>query len=195
MSMDFLKTTYRPAIPRDTKSRTSYSQMNSWMQMPPMEKKHIVQFGGASNIPPPVHLQYYKSGGYDDAHKAFRQLENQNLANSYPHYGPPRLRNGHVGGSWRHMKEVLQAGGRRIVFVDGQITNDDRHRSERVPHGDMIRPIIRKHNNDEHTAMADHQPDTLPRRQRIRQLNMTAYRATDTEGQRAREKVNWCVMR
>lgn len=34
----------------------------------------------------------------------------------YPH----RLRHGRAGGSWRHVKEVLQAGGRRIVFVDGR---------------------------------------------------------------------------
>ena len=31
-----------------------------------------------------------------------------------------RIRHGRAGGSWRHVKEVLQAGGRRIVFVDGR---------------------------------------------------------------------------
>ena len=31
-----------------------------------------------------------------------------------------RLRHGRAGGSWRHVKEVLQAGGARIVFVDGK---------------------------------------------------------------------------
>ena len=31
-----------------------------------------------------------------------------------------RLRHGRQGGSWRHVKEVLQAGGNRIVFVDGE---------------------------------------------------------------------------
>ena len=33
-----------------------------------------------------------------------------------------RLRHGRAGGSWRHVKEVLQAGGARIVFVDGKIS-------------------------------------------------------------------------
>ena len=36
-----------------------------------------------------------------------------------------RLRHGRAGGSWRHVKEVLQAGGSRIVFVDGKLFNFD----------------------------------------------------------------------
>ena len=31
-----------------------------------------------------------------------------------------RERQGRIGGSWRHIKEVLGHGGSRVVFVDGK---------------------------------------------------------------------------
>jgi len=33
-----------------------------------------------------------------------------------------RLRQGRIGGSWRHIKEVLGHGGSRVVYVDGTYT-------------------------------------------------------------------------
>ena len=34
-----------------------------------------------------------------------------------------RLRAGRGGASWRHVKEVMQAAGKRTLFVDGKVTN------------------------------------------------------------------------
>ena len=66
-----------------------------------------------------VHLNYSQSGGYDDYHKTYLKLQKDGVYPSYPLYGPPRLRNGGVGGSWNHVKEVMQAAGARRVFIDG----------------------------------------------------------------------------
>ena len=67
-----------------------------------------------------VHLNYSQSGGYDDYHKTYLKLQKDGIYPSYPLYGPPRLRNGGVGGSWNHVKEVMQAAGSRRVFIDGE---------------------------------------------------------------------------
>lgn len=100
------------------------------------------------SIPP--HLRFSTNNGYDDFHKSYQQVSQQFPNKHFPVFGPPkwvfrtsffnclwcvyyvaicysgcwvyphRLRHGRAGGSWRHVKEVLQAGGRRIVFVDGR---------------------------------------------------------------------------
>ncbi|CAD5114029.1 DgyrCDS3186 [Dimorphilus gyrociliatus] len=67
-----------------------------------------------------THLHYFKSGGYDDAHKSSLQWNKLNISPTYPEIGPPRLRNGNAGGSWRHVKQVLQPKGDHIVFIDGE---------------------------------------------------------------------------
>ncbi|XP_011428129.3 uncharacterized protein [Magallana gigas] len=68
------------------------------------------------SIPP--HLRFSTNNGYDDFHKSYQQVSQQFPNKHFPVFGPPKLRHGRAGGSWRHVKEVLQAGGRRIVFVD-----------------------------------------------------------------------------
>ncbi|KAL4235699.1 hypothetical protein ACF0H5_004092 [Mactra antiquata] len=90
----------------------------------------------------PVHLRYNQNNGYDDFHKAFQQVSKQWPSASYPDFGPPRLRHGRAGGSWRHVKEVLQAGGARIVFVDGVIRWADGVKSEEIPGGNLINPRV-----------------------------------------------------
>ncbi|CAH1774692.1 unnamed protein product [Owenia fusiformis] len=76
------------------------------------------------------HLQYHKSGGYDDFHKAYMSLEKAGFKKGMPL--PPKLRHGRGGSTWRNVKEVLQAEGKRIVFVDGQISIDDTWNKEKL---------------------------------------------------------------
>lgn len=90
----------------------------------------------------PVHLRYSDGCGYDDFHKAFQQVSKQHPSASYPEFGPPRLRHGRAGGSWRHVKEVLQAGGSRIVFVDGVIRWADGVKIDEIPGGHLIQPKV-----------------------------------------------------
>ncbi|XP_048760414.2 zinc finger SWIM domain-containing protein 6-like [Ostrea edulis] len=71
------------------------------------------------SIPP--HARYSTKNGYDDFHKSYQQISQQFPNTNFPVFGPPKLRHGRAGGSWRHVREVLQAGGRRIVFVDATI--------------------------------------------------------------------------
>ncbi|XP_063412184.1 uncharacterized protein LOC134694989 isoform X1 [Mytilus trossulus] len=91
----------------------------------------------------PPHLRYSHNAGYDDYHKAFRTVSNQWPSTSYPAFGPPRLRQGRAGGSWRHVKEVLQAGGNRIVFVDGHVRWEDNVKIDETPGGHLIQPDAR----------------------------------------------------
>lgn len=90
----------------------------------------------------PVHLRFNQTAGYDDFHKAFNQVSKQWPSASYPDFGPPRLRHGRAGGSWRHVKEVLQAGGSRIVFVDGVIRWADGVKIDDIPGGHLIQPNV-----------------------------------------------------
>ncbi|KAL3869948.1 hypothetical protein ACJMK2_042568, partial [Sinanodonta woodiana] len=88
----------------------------------------------------PVHLRFSETGGHDDFHKAFRQISQQWPSSSFPVFGPPRLRHGRAGGSWRHVKEVLQAGGSRTVFVDGIVRWQDTVQMDETPGGHLIQP-------------------------------------------------------
>ncbi|XP_067931033.1 uncharacterized protein [Watersipora subatra] len=71
----------------------------------------------------PVHRLYRSAGGYDDSVKA---------ANHIKQYRPDvkdiseyKVRQGRNGGAWRHVKEVMQGKGQRIMFVDGITSIDD----------------------------------------------------------------------
>ncbi|ELU10384.1 hypothetical protein CAPTEDRAFT_219721 [Capitella teleta] len=152
MSMDHIKTVYRPPK-RNGPKRTTYGLMTEWadglspvtaiparrLLMPEMPfslgSKPVSSFYNGQPQQMPTHLQYNISGGYDDAHKAFmKQSQPDGLGFETKHYGiePPRLRNGRQGGSWRHIKNVLQAAGSRTVFVDGtQRIEDNNLRSKR----------------------------------------------------------------
>merc|ERR1712227_925530 len=56
----------------------------------------------------------------DEFYKRYNQLSAK-VAYQYPDPGTPRERQGRIGGSWRHIKEVLGHGGSRVVFVDGLV--------------------------------------------------------------------------
>jgi len=60
----------------------------------------------------------YNDHGADVAYIT-NQLKTLSILFSLLFQNVSRLRHGRAGGSWRHVKEVLQAGGSRIVFVDG----------------------------------------------------------------------------
>merc|ERR1711893_319887 len=64
---------------------------------------------------------FAEPGRKDDYYSRYMQLS-QNVAYRYPDPGPPRQREGAIGGSWRHIKEVLGHGGSRVVFVDGLVS-------------------------------------------------------------------------
>lgn len=86
----------------------------------------------------PIHARYTTDSGYDDFHKAYRAAKATGPREDFPLWGPPRLRQGRQGGSWRHVKEVLQAGGKRIVFVDGQVSIRDTQEIDGVLAGHLI---------------------------------------------------------
>ncbi|XP_064607322.1 LOW QUALITY PROTEIN: uncharacterized protein LOC135471851 [Liolophura sinensis] len=143
MSMDFRKTTYRPNRPH-TRLRTSYGVMSKWMALSegtkPGEKTRradIIIYTRAS--PPPVQ----SSGRIRDFHKAYRHFDSHAQPVTFPVLGPPRLRYGRAGGSWRHVKEVMQARGKRALFVDGQMRTEDNDRLDEVPWGNMLQPPAR----------------------------------------------------
>lgn len=148
----------------------------------------------------PIHLRYSNHCGYDDYHKAFRSIEDKHPDLTYPHYGPPRLRHGRQGGSWRHVKEVLQAGGHRIVFVDGQISSDDIIKMDNVPGGHLILP---EYNRGTPSPRLVQQMNRLPglhdnsvaisRSPRLQQIPVARY--SELDAIRGMEKDNWHVMR
>ncbi|XP_074642664.1 uncharacterized protein LOC141899932 [Tubulanus polymorphus] len=80
-----------------------------------------------------VHLQYYRSGGYDDFHKAFltHKLNRQKPSEMVAPYGPAQTRNGNVGSNWRHIKSINEARGIRNAFIDGQVSLDDLYRMDK----------------------------------------------------------------
>lgn len=131
------------------------------------------------NIPP--HLRYSSNAGYDDFHRAFRSVSNQWPSTSYPVFGPPRLRHGRAGGSWRHVKEVLQAGGSRIVFVDGHVRLEDNVKIDQIPGGHLIQPDAR---NMVIKSRASHRPGKI--------TGMTTYHLSSRQGI---EQNNWNVIR
>ncbi|KAL5017222.1 hypothetical protein ScPMuIL_006811 [Solemya velum] len=143
----------------------------------------------------PIHLRYSHNSGYDDFHKAFRTLGQQWPSKSYPTFGPPRLRHGRAGGSWRHVKEVQQAGGRRIVFVDGQTRVNDNSRITDVPSGHLIQPDAQDSSGPKHTLDRSSQGFPQCSRQLAKKMlskGMTTYGSWDKT---AVEHDNWNVMR
>ncbi|XP_052776874.1 uncharacterized protein LOC128214443 isoform X2 [Mya arenaria] len=128
-----------------------YGQMSKSMdQMPPYEGQgqpdplvyNVTAQNASIDESVPVHLRFNERAGYDDFHKNFQQVSQQFPSASYPEFGPARLRHGRAGGSWRHVKEVLQAGGARIVFVDGVIRWADGVKADEVPAGHLINPRV-----------------------------------------------------
>lgn len=210
MSLDFRKNTYRPKR-QDSRFRTSYSQMSQWMAQrqnrgvvglqvslpnaikdvgPINVNESLVPFSSGPKIGAgmasidegvPPHLRYSHNAGYDDCHRAFRTVSNQWPSTSYPVFGPPRLRHGRAGGSWRHVKEVLQAGGSRIVFVDGHVRWDDNVKIDEVPGGHLLQPDARN--------VIIHSRTSKPFG---KMTGMTIYHLSSQQGI---EQNNWNVMR
>lgn len=134
------------------------------------------------SIPP--HLRFSTNNGYDDFHKSYQQVSQQFPNKHFPVFGPPKLRHGRAGGSWRHVKEVLQAGGRRIVFVDGQIAYEDSIKIDDVPRGHLIKPDARQDRPLSRSQSFSQNRDRRP--------DATIY---GLERKKGMEQGNWAVMR
>ncbi|KAJ8306063.1 hypothetical protein KUTeg_016608 [Tegillarca granosa] len=150
--------------------------------------------GAAIDDTVPPHLRFHQNAGHDDFHKAFLAVSKQIPSLSYPEFGPPRLRMGRAGGSWRHVKEVLQAGGHRIVFVDGQIRWEDTLKLNKVPGGNLIQPV----DNSRTTPMVSPQCDSaLGRKSRRERASNNLVRTSmySPATKQALEKANWNIMR
>ncbi|KAK3089900.1 hypothetical protein FSP39_007502, partial [Pinctada imbricata] len=119
--------------------------VNSWGAPSPYKDDNMPDGAQLASVDEdiPLHTRYAQDAGYDDFHRSFRQVSQQWPNKSFPIFGPPRLRHGRAGGSWRHVKEVLQAGGHRIVFVDGQIAYEDSIKIDDIPKGHLILPDAR----------------------------------------------------
>ncbi|XP_013378604.1 uncharacterized protein LOC106150392 [Lingula anatina] len=139
----------------------------------------------------PAHLQYFGSGGYDDWHKASLKasLQKQMMIDQ-PHvkdtiYGPQKLRNGHAGGSWRHVKEPLQPGGKRLLFVDGAVARDDLYRV-RTKLIKTPETLMREPNS--HDLFRE-----IVRHRKATPIKTTHY--TSLSAHKGTEKGNWYIMR
>ncbi|KAK7099962.1 uncharacterized protein [Littorina saxatilis] len=143
----------------------------------------------------PVHSRFTDDGGYDDFHKAYRAAKRVGPADDFPLWGPPRLRHGRQGGSWRHVKEVLQAGGNRIVFVDGQVSVKDTQEIEDVPGGQLILSHIK---GPQLSRDLDHMLDLQPT-PRLRLLargqSLNGPMRGAPTAQQGFEKHNWSIIR
>ncbi|XP_076439987.1 uncharacterized protein LOC143279744 [Babylonia areolata] len=141
----------------------------------------------------PVHARYTSDCGYDDFHKAYRAAKRVGPPEDFPLWGPPRLRHGRQGGSWRHVKEVLQAGGNRIVFVDGQISVKDTQDLDTVPGGHLVLshrgPQL---NRDLDAMLHKHMPSPRPMQ---RDGAGTDRQCGAVTAQKGMEKNNWSVIR
>lgn len=96
--------------------------MNSWAK----------KANNESYAAPAVTQSARYSGGYrtesrtsDNYHDRYMQLSS-NVAQRHPHQSQPRERMGRIGGSWRHIREVLGYTGTQVCFVDGLVSLYDK---------------------------------------------------------------------
>lgn len=183
--------------PKFTKKRPIMRQ--SPAGMPTMYDTYVNKSSAVLDETLPVHLRYSSHCGYDDYHKAFRSIQDKHPELSFPHFGPPRLRHGRQGGSWRHVRNVLQGNGSRIVFVDGQVSHKDLMKIDSIPGGHLILPevdrgtpsprLIQQMNrlNENSVAIA------LGKESRMQQVPVARY--SELDAQRGLEKENWNIMR
>ncbi|XP_061183094.1 uncharacterized protein LOC134238279 isoform X3 [Saccostrea cucullata] len=95
---------------------TTYGNMNDWMKVSRNGVPVTMSDNNWHN------LKKSEQKEHDlQFKKAFSNLTNK-IAYRYPNPGNPRQRQGRIGGSWRHIKEVLGHGGSRVVYVDGLIS-------------------------------------------------------------------------
>ena len=130
-SQDF----YPPQIRREG---TTYGYMNDWTHFRDVN----------SGVPQTIADTNYKNVQNDEHdvlyNKTYADLTSK-IAYRHPNPGVPRQRQGRIGGSWRHIKEVLGHGGSRVVYVDGLISvydqeNFNQHLNAQLP----FRPHLKK---------------------------------------------------
>lgn len=105
-----------------TRQRTTYGHMNDWMRM-------AMDHSSGGGVPVTVtdtNWQQFKSAEQrkEDSDTRFKKTYDDltsKIAYRYPNPGAPRLRQGRIGGTWRHIKEVLGHGGSRVCYIDGLI--------------------------------------------------------------------------
>ncbi|XP_012942291.1 uncharacterized protein LOC106012803 [Aplysia californica] len=109
---------------------TTYNSMNDWMRMQGqvVSSRAPVMYAGAEGFKelPSVEVSEMTSDqAIDDYDQKFQRsysdLAHQ-IAYRYPNPGLPRIRQGAIGGTWRHIKEVLGHHGSRVCFVDGLVS-------------------------------------------------------------------------
>jgi len=115
-----------------SRNKTTYNSMNDWMRMQGevATSRAPVMYAGAAGFKemPSVETCDKQTSSqaaedYNDKfEKSYSDLQHQ-IAYRYPNPGLPRIRQGAIGGTWRHIKEVLgHHGGSRICFIDGLVS-------------------------------------------------------------------------
>ncbi|XP_052232431.1 uncharacterized protein LOC127845495 isoform X3 [Dreissena polymorpha] len=148
--------TFTPAYMHEEMDRTyeprpwtTYGKMNEWMNAPggrdmrtglPVTRSDgnwRAVDRGAVNKPQKEDFNVRFRDSYAD-------LTNQ-IAYRFPNPGLPRLRQGRVGGSWRHIKEVLGHGGSRVCYVDGLVAvYDEEQFNQSLAAQSPYRPHLRR---------------------------------------------------
>jgi len=145
---------------------TSYASMNEWLAMPgkavPTKRAVIRDLTEWRELPrheqiamtttaedmaeEEEHPTLPRPDGPEEGYKrVYDHLTNQ-IAYRWPNPGSPRAREGCIGGTWRHIKEVLGHGGSRFVFVDGLVSVYDQQKfteklQAQLPYRPHIKPL------------------------------------------------------
>jgi len=115
-----------------SRNKTTYNSMNDWMrlqgQVMTSQPRAPVMYSGSEGFKemPSVEVSNaQKEMAVEDFNDKFQRsytdLAHQ-IAYRYPNPGLPRIRQGAIGGTWRHIKEVLGHHGSRVCFVDGLVS-------------------------------------------------------------------------
>lgn len=132
---------------RNKSYRTTYGKMNEWMKMSGGRDSRTgvpvtLTDGNWKHATKTQETPRSKSEDFNVRFKESYHDLTQQIAYRFPNPGLPRLRQGRIGGSWRHIKEVLGHGGSRVCYVDGlvaiydeeQFNQDLQARSPYRPH-------------------------------------------------------------
>ncbi|XP_074660791.1 uncharacterized protein LOC141913217 isoform X2 [Tubulanus polymorphus] len=120
---------YRPPLKLEgympfSKSKTTYNGMNDWMGMQGrIGSVPVAMSDGNWRKVPPLSAPYRPST-QEDYYRKYKELT-QKKAYRYPNPGKPIVREGNIGGSWRHVKEVLGNKGYRVIYIDGVVRHYD----------------------------------------------------------------------
>lgn len=125
---------------------TTYGKMNEWAQRPTSSGIPLTKSDGnwrnvqAVGPHPPQKTDDYNVRFRDSYHDLTSQI-----AYRFPNPGLPRLRQGRIGGSWRHIKEVLGHGGSRVCYVDGLVAvYDEENFNQELQAQSPYRPHLRR---------------------------------------------------